>query len=491
MFNTVAIDSIFSTWTWLASSVNYPSTSFNLQYGSAGFDLYAGGVIVPVDNNLNDSILEVSLLSGGVYEIYVQAVCASDTSQFVGPFSVTMPLTNDSICYAETLPADGVAYVFNNTGATVDAQDVDIAPPATGATTTTGWVNNFMNNTTWFKFIAPSSGDIRINGTAVNFNGQIAVYSPNSCTSIIANDLDAANDDAIGGTSVAPNFTICNLMPGQMYYLMHDGFSAPGVYSIAISEIILNAGVANGIVNVCYGDTAALFSGLSNYSNGGVWTQQIPTLGLQDSLFNTIGLASSIYPFTYTLTDGCATDAEIVQVEIYSPSRAGDNGAITACLNEPFDLLAALAGNVDFGGYWLNPQNIQLPGSLDTAGAIGGQFNYEYVVTNGVCPQDTALIVVNVDPSCDYSVGLNEYSLNVSIYPNPSFGVFQIKINGLNQQMDVDIEDINGRVIQQMNKDFIQGDGSYFIDISKSVTGIYFVRLKSNGKDWVYKISKQ
>ena len=42
-----------------------------------------------------------------------------------------------------------------------------------------------------------------------------------------------------------------------------------------------------------------------------------------------------------------------------------------------------------------------------------------------------------------------------------------------------------------MNKDFIQGDGSYFIDISKSVPGIYFIRFKSNGKDWVFKISKQ
>jgi hypothetical protein len=57
--------------------------------------------------------------------------------------------------------------------------------------------------------------------------------------------------------------------------------------------------------------------------------------------------------------------------------------------------------------------------------------------------------------------------------------------------MDVAIEDINGRVIQQMNNDFIQGDGSYFIDISKSVPGIYFIRLKYNEKDRVYKISKQ
>ena len=490
MFNTVAIDSIFSSWIWSASSANYPSINFNLQYGPSGFDLYAGGVILPVDNNLNEIIHNNNLLSGGVYDIYVQAVCATDTSQFVGPFTVTMPLTNDSICYAETIPVDGVSYVFDNNGATVDAQDVAIAPPVTGANTTTGWLNNAMNNTTWFKFIAPSTGDIRINGTAINYNGQMAVYSPNSCTSIIANDLEGANDDAIGGPSLAPNFTICNLIPGQMYYLLHDGFSSSGIYSIAISEITLNAGSSNNILNVCYGDTALLFSGLSNYTNGGVWTQQIPTLGLQDSLFNTIGLASAVYPFTYTLTDGCATDAEVIQVEIYNFSRAGDDGSITVCLNEPFNLLAGAVGNVDFGGYWLNPQNNQLSGSIDTAGVIGGQFNYEYVVTNGVCPEDTALILVNVDPSCNYSLGLNDLSLNVSIYPNPSTGIFQIQINGLSEQLDLLIEDINGRVIQYTSS-FVKGDGLYSFDLSNAISGIYFVRLKAERFNQIYKIIKQ
>jgi len=490
MLNSTEIDSIFTSWTWSASSVNYPSTSFNLQYGPLGFELYAEGTIISVDNNLTDTIVNTNLMSAGVYQVYVQAVCASDTSQFVGPFTVTMPLTNDSICDAETLPVDGVAYAFNNTGATVDAQVVDFAPPFTGATTTTGWVNNFMNNTTWFKFIAPASGDIRIDATTVNFNGQIAVYDPNSCNGIIANDLIAANDDAIGGTSLAPNFTICNLVPNQVYYLMHDGFAAPGVHSIAISEISLNAGTNAGILNTCYGDTAVLFEALSGYQTGGTWTQQIPTLGLQDSLFVTLGLASSVYPFSYTITDGCATDNEIVQVEIYSPSSAGNDGVISVCLNEPFNLLSGLDGNVDFGGFWLNPQNISLSSSIDTAGNIGGQFNYEYIVTNGVCPEDTANVLVNVDPSCDYNVGLTELGGLFSIFPNPNNGVFEISATGIAENFDIKIFDLQGKLIKTEIGVFSFND-NYQIDITNYENGIYLVELSNSSGKILFRIIKQ
>jgi hypothetical protein len=400
-----------------------------------------------------------------------------------------MPLTNDSICDAETLPVDGIAYAFNNTGATVESLDVDVAPPSTGANTTTGWINNFMNNTTWFKFIAPPSGDIRINGTAINFNGQIAVYSPNSCSSIIANDLEGANDDAIGSTSVAPNFTICNLVPGQEYYLLHDGFAAPGIYSISLSEIILNAGTTSGIVNVCYGDTANLFDGISNYQTGGTWTQQIPTLGLQDSLFATLGLASSIYPFTYTLTDGCATDNQLMQVEIYSPSTAGNDGSLSVCLNEPFNLLSGLVGNVDFGGSWINPQNITLPSSIDTAASIGGQFNYSYIVSNGVCPADTSNILVIVDPSCNYLASLGELQGSLLIYPNPTSNELTLDFGMNATEIDYILYDINGKIVLAENKISIE-NGKYIVRTSGILPGMYMLHINSKENNQVYRIIK-
>jgi hypothetical protein len=486
MSNSATPDVIIASWSWTASSPNYPATGFNLQYGGLGFDLYSG-TTVSVDNNLNDVISNPSLLAGGVYEVYVQAVCGNDTSEYLGPFTVVMPLSNDSICGAELLPVDGQSYIFNNIGATVTASETPLAPPATGANTTDGWINSNLNLTTWFKFLAPPSGNVRINCTDINFNGQVAVYDAQTCTSISLTGLVGANDNAIGGTSLAPNFTLCNLVPNQTYYLLHDALSfTGGNYSISISEIDLQAGSTGNQLNVCFGDTANLFDGITNYDQGGVWTQAIPTLGLQDSLFITTGLASIVFNFTYSLVDGCANDAVQASVKVYSPSSAGNDGTITVCRNEPFLLLEGLTGNVDVGGTWYDPLNQPLASNIDTAGNFPGQFNYDYIVNNGVCPNDTANVLIIIDPSCNYLAGIEENNVtDFTVYPNPSIGF--IYINNPNHEMlQYKLFDLNQKVI-------LEGTNSnplIELNIQNHQTGMYFIQVTQGEVEKVIKLIK-
>ncbi len=485
MTNTTAPDAILATWAWTASSVNYPATAFNVQYGPIGFDLYTG-TTATFDNDLTDIISNPNLMAGGVYQLYVQAVCGIDTSVFVGPFSVIMPLTNDSICGAELIPVNGTAFTFNNLGATVTPSETALAPPATGANTTTGWFNSNLNLTTWFKFVAPNSGNVRINCTGISFNGQVAVYNSSNCSTAQLSDLIGANDNEIDGTSLAPNFTLCGLTPNQTYYILHDAFSfTGGNYSLSISEIDLNAGVTGNQMNICFGDTANLFNGISNYDAGGIWTQQIPTLGLQDSLFITTGLASIVFNFTYTLLDGCATDNVSASVKVYSPSSAGNDGVLTVCKKEPFLLLAALSGNVDVGGTWYDPQNQPLASNLDTAGNFPGQFNYDYIVGNGICPDDTANVLIVVDPTCTY-VGMDEQIFSeIEIYPNPTSGLFQISNPG-NLILEVEITDIQSNRIQETRLD----STSKTINLESCTPGVYFIKLSNASSQMIYRIIK-
>lgn len=485
MVNTTAPDAILATWSWTASSVNYPATGFNVQYGPLGFDLYTG-TTATFDNNLNDIISSPSLMAGGVYDLYVQATCGTDTSVFVGPFSVVMPLTNDSICGAELIPVNGTAFTFNNVGATVTPAETALAPPATGFNTTTGWFNSTLNLTTWFKFVAPSSGNVRINCTAIAFNGQVAVYNATSCSSVLLSGLMGANDNEIGGSSVAPNFTLCGLIPNQTYYLLHDAFSfTGGNYSLSISEINLNAGNTSNQLNVCFGDTANLFDGISNYNSGGVWTQQIPTLGLQDSLFITTGLASIVFNFTYTLSEGCALDNSTASVKVYSPSSAGNDGVLTVCKKEPFILLAALSGNVDVGGTWYDPLNQPLASNLDTAGNFPGQFNYDYIVGNGVCPDDTANVLIIVDPTCTY-VGVEENLFaEIQVYPNPTSGIIHL-INPTNLLLNIEITDIQSKLILSSKLDSTSKE----INLDTCLPGVYFVKLEDAKNQKVYRVIK-
>ena len=489
-----AVDSLFTGWLWVESSGigTYPSTGFNLQYGTPGFTLFDGTqTIVNADNNFTDTTEDLTLLSGSIYEVYVQAVCAADTSNWVGPVTFIMPISNDSTCNAINLAVDGTVYIFNNTGATTQLNETTIAPPATGFQTTDGWGNSNIDFTTWFTFTAPASGDIRIDGTDVGFDGQIAVYETTDCSDLSLFTLLGANDDAIGGGSDAPNFTLCGLTPGNTYYLMHDSWSttATGNYSITLSEIALAAGTTTGIIDVCTGDTVNLYNGLTGNDAGGTWTEEIATANFADPLFPTAGLAYQVFNFEYRLVDGCASDSIVQQVQIYGPSNAGTDGTINVCKNQPVDLLSGLGGSFDLGGTWYDPSNAPIPSAI-VAGNFGGNFNYDYIASNGVCADDTANVVVIVDGSCDY-LNLQEiYFGDMEIYPNPTTGMVYISNNGSIEVFNYEITDVNGKVVATENG-AINGTDTTEINLDNLDTGIYMIKVYNESAKKTFRIVKQ
>jgi hypothetical protein len=488
MLNTMAVDSIFSSWSWTAYNATYPATSFNIVYGQPGYDPYTGGTEITVDNNLNDTIADATLLASGVYQLYVQAVCGQDTSTYVGPFTVIMPISNDTVCGAQMVPVDGTSYVFNNTGATVTPGENTIAPPPTGAQSTTGWINSTLNNTLWYTFVVPASGNVRVNNTGINYAGQAAVYTTAGCFDYGLFTLNSANDNAIGGTSVAPNWTVCGLTPGDTAYLLIDGSTATtGNFAISISAINLNAGAVNNVVEICSGDSVNLFTTINNYDNGGVWTATIPAAGTgiyNDTMFASAGLAYQVFNFEYRLTDGCAYDSIVGQVSIFRPSSAGNDGTVTVCRNEPFDLLAGLSGNVDVGGTWYDPSNNALADSWLTAGNIPGQFNYDYITGNGVCPDDTSNVLVTVDASCNY-LEVNEMAFEgVTIYPNPTNGI--VFISTASKNLNYEIVDVNGRAVESPIN--TTSTTTHEIDLGKHQPGVYFIKVTSEEYIKVFRI---
>ena len=485
---TSGADSIMTSWNWAQTLL--PITGYNYQLVEAGMP-FSSGTTYTIDANSNDTLVDPSFIAGQSFEVYLQAVCGQDTSYFIGPVPVVLPMTNDMMCNAAEIPVDGHAYIFNNTGATVDPTEVAVVPPATGAQTTTGWANQNLNLTTWFTFTAPPSGNVRINSTAMNYNGQIAVYAATDCAITGSFTMMAANDDDLDGANAAPNFTICGLNTGDTYYLLNDAFnSTAGNYAIAISEIDLNAGVEVEVIEACYGDTVNLFNGIANYQTGGVWTQTIPTLGLQGSDFVTTGLATVFFEFTYALVDGCASDDVNAYVDVYPASSAGTNGTFTVCKNEPFNLLAGLTGTVDMGGYWLDPSNNPITGNIDTASNIPGNFNYDYIVTNGVCPADTATVLVVVDGSCDFTAGMETLAGSFAVYHNPSSDVINIE-NGLGLTIDqIELLDMSGRVVFAANKGAFNNELAE-ISLAHLTTGVYTLKLTAGTQTFTNRIIKQ
>jgi hypothetical protein len=484
---TTTVGNIDASWSWMAYSALYPSTGFNIQLTQPGAALYSGSTY-NFNNNTSNTISSTNFMAGQTFDVYVQAVCGQDTSFYVGPFNVIMPLTNDTICGAQMIPVDGQTYMFNNTGATFDLIEVSMVPPATGAQTTTGWANQNLEMTTWFKFVAPTTGSVRINCTAMNYNGQMAVYDMSACDVLSSFQMMAANDDDIDGMNQAPNFTVCGMTPGVEYYMMHDAFDfTPGNYAISIYEIDLDAGVEGEVLDICYGDTVNLFLGIANYQLEGSWSETTPTLGLNDNLFNTNGLASTLYEFTYTVQDGCASDASNAYVQIYSAPNAGQGGTLNVCLNEPFNLVSGISGLVDLDGVWYNNGTMEtLPGSVDTAGAAGGNFTYTYTASNGVCPDETSIVTVVVNSGCDFTADLDELSAHFELYPNPTRSTVQLSWTSTGSASVV-LTDLNGKVLASQLVDETQTT----MDLSSYTPGVYLITVQMGEQVFTERIIKQ
>ena len=481
---STGLDSLMSSWFWTPYTTLFPSTGFNIQVVVQDSALYTG-TIYAVDNNFNDTTLSAAWYPGQIIDVYVQAVCGQDTSAYVGPISIVMPLSNDHACGAHEIIVGAPGLLYNNSGATVANDELLIVPPVTGAQTSTGWAENTLSHTTWFKFTAPVSGNVRIDATGVNYNGQIAVYYGADCSILPSFTLEGANDNEIDGNSTAPNFTICGLVPGAEYQLMHDGQGTAGIYTIAISEVSVDAGVPGEVLNICYGETINLFLGIANYGLGGEWVATSPAVVLQGNEFNSTDYASQSYSFNYVVSDGCAIDQATASIIVHAAPSAGEDGTFTVCLNEPFNLLSGLGGNVDLDGTWYNPSNQVLSSNLDTSGNLAGSFNYDYIVESAYCPNDTSNVLVIVDGTCDFTANVGELTQNISIHPNPTKGVLTIQWLGA-EQASVKVFDIQGKMVlsTQMVENMMN------ISLNECENGVYLIQLESNHAKVIRRIIK-
>tara|TARA_R110002072_G_scaffold266303_1_gene425197 strand:- start:46704 stop:50543 length:3840 start_codon:yes stop_codon:yes gene_type:complete len=409
-----SIDSLFTNWNWTESSGvgTYPSTGFNIQYGLSGFPL-STGMIVNADNNFTDTTFDATLGSATTYDIYVQAVCGSDTSNWVGPITVLTPLTNDEPCFADPLLVDGSIYTIDGSTATVAIGEDIISPPATGCMTTTGWCDTIISFSTWFTFVAPNTGMVEISGVDQGFDGQVAVYEVGDCNDFNTFTLIAANDDATDGSSFSPEFIVCGLKTGSTYYIMHDA---------------------------------------SSTFSSGTFSLKLDSLSGQ--------------------------------------SYAGVDSSLSACKNEPIDLNDGLTTGANTGGNWYDQFDVSVGGSFITTSNLSGFYNYMYIATSTFCPDDSANIVIDVSPACDY-LGLEENTVDyIQIFPNPTTSSIFISNPVSENQFEITLYDLKGKVLYSQSEVLIDSSTTE-IDVQKLEDGIYIIRLSNQSIDKTYRIVKQ
>jgi hypothetical protein len=172
---------------------------------------------------------------------------------------------------------------------------------------------------------------------------------------------------------------------------------------------------------------------------------------------------------------GCSGPMTPVTASVNASPTVSVTAPATVCVGQT----ATLTGNGATSYSWSTMQS-------GTAIAINPTVNTTYTVTgaNGVCTSTASAFV-----AVDQCVGLYENSSvwsDLSVYPNPSNGIFVLKLNN-GVEKTLLISDLTGRVVKQLTS----SEDAVNVDMSELANGIYYIKVLSNNSTAVVKVIKQ
>ena len=153
------------------------------------------------------------------------------------PFCTIAQPSNDNVCSALVVVVDAIPSLVSSMGATTQTGEDAIAPPFESSCAVEGfWCdgpngqNAVIDNSIWFKFIAPASGTVDIILCGSNYDTQLALYEVGNCSDFSSFSLIWAKDDqaGCGPNGYSSSFVQGCLVPGATYYILVDGWQGSG-----------------------------------------------------------------------------------------------------------------------------------------------------------------------------------------------------------------------------------------------------------------------
>jgi len=345
-------------------------------------------------------------------------------------------------------PAVSTWFILNATnGGTTVEDSVLITVNAIPVLTFTGLDSVNCENASVNNLVASPTGGV-FSGTAIDSN----TFDP-IAAGIGTFDIVYSYTDTNGCASTVTNTTIVSALP-------------------TVSFTGLDA-------TYCENDMDASLVGTPT---GGTYTGT----GITGTSFSpsTAGVGAFDIMYVFTDANGCAssdTNSTIVNAAPMVDLGADQN----VCNNHTITLDA---GN-GFASYlWSNGATTQSI-TLDSNDFDIGNNDYSVEVTNSVSCNNSDTVTLIVDP-CTGILTPVLTNTEISIFPNPTKGQFQIDISGLeNQSYDLGIYNAVGSIVFSNKVEYNgQSTQSFKIDFSTYPKGIYFVRLQSEGQIMVKRV---
>lgn len=198
----------------------------------------------------------------------------------------------------------------------------------------------------------------------------------------------------------------------------------------------------------------------------------------------------------YTFPDGSTSSATTTNTSIFEGGNGCDSTIVTNLLVIILDNTTEITvnGNIltsnqstDATYQWVDCNN----GNEPIAGATSQ--NYE-VSENG---SYAVIVTSTINTDCEVisdcidviNLGIGEVgNTQFSVFPNPSNGKYNVNFSSINNFIELEINDMSGRLIF---KTTLNGEQDLEIDLRSESKGIYFLKMKSDSEIKVVKLIKR
>lgn len=480
-------DNVDITWTAGGSE-----TEWYVEWGAPGFTPGTGTEIGSAGANSNS--YTISGLSGfTTYDIYVAADCGGSTTPgdwiMVSQTTMCDPFVAQAFCesFDSGSSTQDCWTVLNENGDPDSWNMDDTFNPFTGdeaaAIITDG---NGGGNNDWL--ITPQL--ILTNNEIFSFHYRVEDLSEPNDFEVL---LSTTGVDPADFTTVLVPFTSYSnetydvisidltAYSGEVFIAFHIPNAGLDGWVLYIDEVCIDICTpdpgTDGSTNACRLDnTLDLNTVIVQGETNGVW-EFLPNPGVvSGSDLNLSLLPEGTYDFEYIVTTACTTDTTIATVTVFPASSAGTGSTISdICSNHTaINLVDGLSGTIDLGGTWTNNSGEgTLTGSVwdPAVTTMPGSYTFDYVVTNGICPNDTSTVTVDVIDCTGIDENENSF---ISVYPNPV--VNELTIANLSIDLGViEVLDMQGKVVNSIQVNGVYGN--YILNMNGMERGMYMIRI--------------
>ncbi len=110
------------------------------------------------------------------------------------------------------------------------------------------------------------------------------------------------------------------------------------------------------------------------------------------------------------------------------------------------------------------------------------------VGTAGIKDQVQDFTVPAPGPNCVLALNYFEKNDFFKVYPNPSNGIFNIRINQYSGKVNIQVVDINGRIVKESNNEDFNVE--QVLDLTSLQSGVYVVKISNNELNYSQKLIK-